>query len=97
MSDSVTAPVTVNGDHGLHLIPCSQIARASFAFACQVRIRKGDRTVDAKSIFDLMSLNAGKGTQLVLEATGEDASEAVTALSELFESGFGGHSRKPAT
>ncbi len=97
MSDSVSAPVTVNGDHGLHLVPCSQIARTACAFACQLRIRKGDRTVDAKNIFDLMSLNAGKGTQLILEATGEDASEAVIAVSALFASGFDGHSRKAAT
>ena len=97
MSDSVTAPVTVNGDHGLHLVPCSLIARTACSFACQMRIRTGSRTVDAKNIFDLMSLNAGKGTQLILEATGDDASEAIVAMSELFASGFDGHSRKAAT
>ena len=97
MSELVTMPVTVNGEHGLHLVPCSLIARTASAFACQMRIKKGDRTVDAKNIFDLMSLNAGKGTQLILEATGDGASEAVRSLSDLFDSGFDGHSRRAAT
>jgi len=93
MSDSATRTVTVNGEHGLHLVPCSLIAQAAAGFPCQIRISKGEQTVDATNIFDLMSLAAGQGAQLVLQATGLAANEAVDNLVRLFESGFQGHSK----
>ncbi|MHC4878746.1 MAG: HPr family phosphocarrier protein [Planctomycetota bacterium] len=97
MADPVTQSVTVPGENGLHLVPCSLIAQSASAFECDVRISKGEQSVDAKNIFDLMSLNAGHGAELVLEAAGKCALEAVETLVELFESGFNGHaSRKPA-
>ena len=37
---------------------------------------------------DLLTLGAAQGTELVLEAGGDDAQEAVEALVNLVESGF---------
>lgn len=94
MSTRVTATVTVPGENGLHLVPCSLIAQNATAFACEIRISKGDRNADAKNIFDLMTLAAGQGAQLLLEAAGDQANEAVQSLVQLFESGFNGHSHR---
>jgi phosphocarrier protein HPr len=44
--------------------------------------------VEARSIMDLLTLGAGPGTELVLEASGDDAHEAVEALAQLVEVGF---------
>jgi phosphotransferase system HPr (HPr) family protein len=94
MDDSVSRSVTVKGENGLHLVPCSQIAQCAGRFECEVRILKGDRSVDARNIFDLMSLNAGKGCQLELRGTGSEAEDAVSSLEELFEAGFQGHVKR---
>ncbi|MBI1313055.1 HPr family phosphocarrier protein [bacterium] len=96
MTDAVTQSVTVPGENGLHLVPCSLIAQSASAFDCDVRISKGTHSVDAKNIFDLMSLNAGHGSELVLEAAGASARDAVDALVALFESGFNGHASRSA-
>ena len=80
--------VTVNLENGLHLVPCSQIAQFARSYDCDVQISKGDLTVDAKNVFDLMTLNASHGTALVLEANGAGAAEAVDGLVNLFESNF---------
>lgn len=80
--------VTVNLKNGLHLRPQSQIAQLAQQFDSEVHIRKDDRTVDAKSMFDLMTLEATCGTTLYLEARGSDAKEAVRQLVQLFETGF---------
>ena len=96
MTDAVTHTVTVPGENGLHLVPCSLIAQSASSFDCEVRIRKGAQTVDAKNIFDLMSLNAGHGAELILEAAGGCAHDAVDALVALFESGFKGHANRQA-
>lgn len=91
MSDTVSRGVQVTGENGLHLVPCSQIAQCANGFECEIRIVKGDRDVDARNIFDLMSLNAGQGSQLELTATGPAAAEAIESLANLFETGFQGH------
>ena len=91
MSDSVSRAVSVKGENGLHLVPCSQIAQCAGEFECEIRIVKGDRTVDARNIFDLMSLNAGEGSRLELTASGSDAAQAVENLVNPFETGFHGH------
>ena len=82
--------VTVNLENGLHLVPCSLIARMARRFPCDVRIIKGDTRVDAKNVLDLMTLNAACGTTLIVEASGDGALEATAEVARLFESGFEG-------
>lgn len=80
--------VTVGLENGLHLVPCSLIAQAARRFQCTVRIHKQTQSVDAKNVLDLMTLNAGSGTQLDIEAQGDCAADAVTAVVRLFETNF---------
>ena len=81
--------VTVDLELGLHLRPISQIAKAARQYgSCDVRVVKEDVSVDAKNVLELMTLNAPRGTQLVLEATGENAGNAVDELVRLFLSNF---------
>lgn len=82
--------VTVNQENGLHLVPCSLIAQTAGRHECDVRITKGELSVDAKDIFDLLSLSADCGTVLVLDASGTGAAQAIDELVQLFESGFSG-------
>ena len=94
MSDAVTANVTVPGTNGLHMVPCSLIAQRASKFACELTIQKGDTTADARNIFELLGLGAGEGTELKCEASGDDASQALASLVDLFESGFEGHAHR---
>ncbi len=80
--------VTVNLENGLHLVPCSRIVRWVRRFDCDVQICNGDLAVNAKNVLDLMMLNAVHGTELVLEAHGDGALQAVDGLVRLFESDF---------
>lgn len=80
--------VTVNLENGLHLIPCSRIAQTARRYEADVRIHKGDQTVDAKNVLDLMTLNAEYGTELTVEASGAKADDVAAELVQLFESNF---------
>lgn len=80
--------LTVALEQGLHVVPCSVIAKTAREFNGAVRIRRGDVVADATSIFDLLGLNAEHGTVLTLEADGEGAAEFLDRLVSLFESGF---------
>lgn len=44
---------------------------------------KGDREANAKSSLKLMTLGAKKGDNITIRAEGEDAEEAVDALTDL--------------
>ncbi|MCE9528095.1 MAG: HPr family phosphocarrier protein [Planctomycetales bacterium] len=83
-----TREVTVNLENGLHLGPSSQIVQTAQKFGCELRIRKGERSVDGTSMLELLTLAAEHGTVLILETRGERAKEALAALVELFESNF---------
>ncbi|HUG90826.1 MAG TPA: HPr family phosphocarrier protein [Planctomycetaceae bacterium] len=80
--------ITVTIDGGLHLRPLSQVAQLARGFSCEVHIVKDGQAVNAKEVFDLMTLNAARGSTLVLETAGDGASEALERLAALFESNF---------
>jgi len=88
MSDPVTRTLTVTNSNGLHLVPCSLIARTANGFACRVQIIRDKKVADAKNIFDLMGLGAACGTELLLSAEGDSAADSIAALTTLFESGL---------
>lgn len=89
-----TAPSTVersvqlSNKYGLHARPATLIAQSAKAFKSEVVLVKGDEKVNAKSIFNLMTLAAEKGTLLTIRATGIDAEAAVAKIVALVEAKF---------
>lgn len=84
----VRRELTVEMENGLHIVPCSTIAKAVRGFGGSVRIIRGETVADATSVFDLLGLNAQKGTLLVLEASGDGAETLLEQLVDLFDKGF---------
>jgi len=86
---SAAATVKVLNRNGLHARPSSVLAETALRFADTVlTIRRGDLVVDAKSIMELLLLEAQCGTELTLTAEGPQAEEAIRILSDLFEREF---------
>lgn len=82
------AVVTVRLPEGLHLRPLTQLARLAQSFTAAIVLEKPGIKADAKRPLDLMTLAAGPGEQLQLEAVGTDADAAVDAIVRLFERDF---------
>lgn len=80
--------LTVQNENGLHMVPCSLIARAAKDFSGQVILTNGPRSADASTILELMSLNASCGTELEVEARGPGCDAVVAAIRALFDAGF---------
>jgi len=57
-------------------------------FKADVVVRRQSQKVDGKSIMQMMMLAATKGTELIIEAVGEDAQDAIKALIDLVDRGF---------
>ena len=86
---SAERTVTVANTQGFHARPAHLFVKLAMTFKSKLQIQKGNQVIDGKSILDLLTLGAGNGTQLKLKATGPDALDAITALAELVEGGFG--------
>ena len=88
MSQSAKAMVTILNQLGLHARPAMSFVEAANGFVADVRVTKGSQSVDGKSIMQMMMLTATQGTQLHIEATGDDAEQAVETLRELVAGKF---------
>jgi phosphocarrier protein HPr len=83
------AKVTVRNKQGLHARPSSVLAQTAIGFPdTSIRLKRGALEVDAKSIMELILLEAHFGTELELTAEGPQAREAVAAIQALFERQF---------
>ena len=81
--------VLVVNEKGFHIRPAHLLMKMATGFQAEMKIIKDNHAVDGKSMLDLLTLVAQKGTTLTLHARGDDAQAAVDALAQLVESGFG--------
>lgn len=89
MSAVVRRDVTIINKLGLHARAAAKLVTLATGFDAEVRLRRDDREVDAKSIMGVMMLAAGKGTRLEIVATGPDSQVAVERLQQLVMDRFG--------
>ncbi len=75
--------VAVSNVLGLHLRAADKFVRSAEAFQSAVKVCSNGIIADGRSILDLLSLAAGYGTILDVEAQGCDAEDAVIALANL--------------
>jgi len=81
--------VTIVNKLGLHARAAAKLVTTASGFAADIRLRRGDREVNGKSIMGVMMLAASQGTAVELLADGEDAGPALEALATLIADRFG--------
>lgn len=84
----VRRQVEITNPLGLHLRPAEKFVRLAHQFKADIHIHHKGKQFNGKSILDLATLTAERGTQLDLEACGPDAAEALAALVELVVAQF---------
>jgi len=80
----------VKNKNGIHLRLAGELVKAANMFSSEITISDDSNKANAKSILGVASLGAVYGTELVIEADGDDAEEAVSYIVKLIESGFEG-------
>jgi len=73
---------------GLHARAAARFVNLAGKFQSQIRVGRGSRLVDGKSILGLLLLGAARGSTLAISAEGSDEAEALDALCKLVEQGF---------
>jgi phosphocarrier protein len=80
--------VIIRHKSGLHVRPAGLFVEAANRFRSAVRVNKGEKQADGRSILSLMLLEVTPGTELTISAEGEDETAAADTLAALLEGGF---------
>ena len=80
--------ITVTNRLGLHARPAAKVVQTAGEFRSEIRLKRDDLEVNAKSILGVMTLAAEMGSKVIIRAEGEDEVRAVEALAKLFEDKF---------
>lgn len=84
MTDKLTSPeIEITNPAGLHARPAAVFASKAKLFKSDIKIFMKGKGANAKSVVGIMGLSTKKGDQIHLEASGEDADQAIKDLTQL--------------
>lgn len=83
-----TCDLTILNPLGMHARAAAKFVHTAGAFAARIRVARGEREVDGKSIMGLLLLAAAHGSRIRISADGADEDQAIAALCALVERGF---------
>jgi phosphocarrier protein FPr len=89
-------PLAISNPSGLHARPAAVLASRAKQFTADIRLRRGDSEVNARSVVAIMGLEIARGDRIEIAASGPDADEAVRILSRLVLDGLGEDANVPA-
>jgi len=84
-----TRSVTIANPLGLHARAAARFVQLAARYQAEIRVERGARSMDGKSIMGVLLLAAARGTTLTISGSGPDEAAAVDALVALVESGLG--------
>jgi phosphocarrier protein HPr len=84
----MTCSVAISNSLGLHARAAARFVHTASGFQSHIRVARGDREIDGKSIMGLLLLAASRGSVITISATGADEAHALGALRALVERGF---------
>jgi phosphocarrier protein HPr len=83
------AEIEIINKLGLHARASAKLSQLAAQFPCEILLSRNGRQINAKSIMGVMMLAAGIGSTVTLETVGDQADEAIYALTELINNRFG--------
>ncbi|MGM9998958.1 MAG: phosphoenolpyruvate--protein phosphotransferase [Candidatus Bruticola sp.] len=93
----MSGPVVVPNPQGLHARPAAVLAALAKKFKSNLQLVRGEQFANCKSVVALMSLQVLHNEVVRFRACGDDAQEALEALSEALSSGLGENTNASGT
>jgi phosphocarrier protein HPr len=76
----------VKNKQGLHARPAALFVQIANKFDARITVRHDKERVNGKSIMGILMLGAEKGSEITIEAEGDDANEAILELEKIVNS-----------
>ena len=73
---------------GLHARAAALLVQTANKFSAQIKLAKDGQTVDGRSIMGVLTLAATQGSKIQVEASGEEAEQALKAIEKLIDARF---------
>ena len=80
---------TIINELGMHARAATRFVQVANRYHSDVDVEKDGQTVNGKSIMGVLMLVAAQGSVIRVRVRGDDAEEAMNALSELINGKFG--------
>lgn len=80
-----TITYIITDPEGIHARPAGLLVKAAKKYASELKITKGEKTANMKTIFAIMGLGVKTGEEVTITAEGEDEEKAVTELESFFK------------
>jgi len=87
--------IAIPNPTGLHARPAAVLVNLAKKYKSDIRLKLGDKQVNARSVVGIMGLAVGHGDRVYVIAEGEDADAAIAELSQALQSGLGEAGSKP--
>jgi len=81
--------IVISNKLGLHARAAAKLTQLASTFNSEIHIARGAQRVNAKSIMGVMMLAEGLGVTVRIDASGDDADQALADIQALFDSKFG--------
>ncbi len=85
----VEREITIMNKLGLHARPAAQLVQKASMFKSEIKLKRHNLEVNAKSIMGVMMLAAELGSKITIIAEGPDEKEATKAIALIIQSKFG--------
>jgi phosphocarrier protein len=87
----IQSEVTILNKLGLHARAAAKFVTLASRFDSEIRVQRGAKEANGKSIMGIMMLAASQGTRLCIIASGPDEEKALQQLEALINERFGEH------
>jgi phosphoenolpyruvate-protein phosphotransferase/dihydroxyacetone kinase phosphotransfer subunit len=95
--ETIELTLTVENPLGLHARPAARFVSIANRYpSSDIRVLKGDRSANAKSINQVATLGVRQGDSITVTASGQSAGEALAAIKALADDNFGDKETEPA-
>lgn len=81
--------IILGSETGLHAKPASLLVKQAAKFKSDIRLFRDGKEYNGKSIMGILSMGAGKGDKIIIQAIGEDKEVAVAELVDLLVNRLG--------
>jgi len=80
---TVRKNIIVKNKQGLHARPAALFVQVANKFDARITVKRDKEEVNGKSIMGILMLGAEKGSEIIIEAEGNDASLAIVELEKI--------------
>lgn len=86
--EKIIKKIEIKNKLGVHARAAALLVQTVNKFSAQVTFSKDGQITDGRSIMGVLTLAATRGSEIQVEASGEDAEQAVRAIERLIDRRF---------